>query len=436
MALTERDRRIVGLAVPALGTLAVEPLYVLVDTAIVGRLGTVPLGGVAVASVVIAALLPVFNFLSYGTTARVAFLTGRDDHRGAGAVAMQGLWLCALVGVPLAVGVAAAAGPLIGLVGGEGDIAAAGRTYLRISCVGIPAVLVAYVAHGYLRGVSAVRTTLVVAAVANAVNVVVELVFVYGFDWGVAGSAWSTVIAQAGAAAWFLVLLGRRLLAVEAGSRPIPAEIRRLLTAGRRLFFRTAALFLALALATAVAARIDPATLAGHQITFQVHMFIALVLDSLAIPGQILVGRALGARDHIEARAVSRRLLGWGVVAGLVVAAALAASSPWLPGVFTEDPAVIERARLALLVAAVVQVPAAIAFVLDGVLIGASDFRFLQWSTAAGLAVFTPFAVAVLLRPELGIVGLWCGLLAWMTGRAAANWVRYRGETWMSSPGE
>ena len=436
MGLTDRDRRIVGLAVPALGTLAVEPLYVLVDTAIVGRLGTVPLGGVAVASVVIAALLPVFNFLSYGTTARVAFLTGRHDHRGAGAVAMQGLWLCALVGVPLAVGVAAASGPLIGLVGGEGDIAAAGRTYLRISCVGIPAVLVAYVAHGYLRGVSAVRTTLVVAAVANAVNVVVELVFVYGFDWGVAGSAWSTVIAQAGAAAWFLVLLGRRLLAVGAGSRPIPAEIRRLLTAGRRLFFRTAALFLALALATAVAARIDPATLAGHQITFQVHMFIALVLDSLAIPGQILVGRALGARDHAEARAVSRRLLGWGIVAGLVVALALAASSPWLPGVFTEDPAVVERARLALLVAAVVQVPAAVAFVLDGILIGASDFRFLQWSTVAGLAVFTPFAVAVLARPGLGIVGLWCGLLAWMTGRAAANWVRYRGEAWMSSPGE
>lgn len=436
MGLTERDRRIVGLAVPALGTLAVEPLYVLVDTAIVGRLGTVPLGGVAVASVVIAALLPVFNFLSYGTTARVAFLTGRDDHRGAGAVAMQGLWLCALVGVPLAAGVAAATGPLVALVGGEGDIAAAGRTYLRISCVGIPAVLVAYVAHGYLRGVSAVRTTLVVAAVANALNLVVELVFVYGFDWGVAGSAWSTVIAQAGAAAWFLVLLGRRLLAVEAGSRPIPAEIRRLLTAGRRLFFRTAALFLALGLATAVAARIDPATLAGHQVTFQVHMFIALVLDSLAIPGQILVGRALGARDHAEARAVSRRLLGWGVVAGLVVAVALAASSPWLPGVFTEDPAVVERARLALLVAAVVQVPAAVAFVLDGVLIGASDFRFLQWSTVAGLAVFTPFAVAVLVRPGLGIVGLWCGLLAWMTGRAAANWVRYRGEAWMSSPGE
>ena len=436
MALTERDRRIVGLAVPALGTLAVEPLYVLVDTAIVGRLGTVPLGGVAVASVVIAALLPVFNFLSYGTTARVAFLTGRSDHRGAGAVAMQGLWLCALVGMPLAVGVAAASGPLIAVVGGEGEIAAAGRTYLRISCVGIPAVLVAYVAHGYLRGVSAVRTTLVVAAVANAVNLAIELVFVYGLDWGVAGSAWSTVIAQAGAAAWFLVLLGRRLLAVEAGSRPIPAEIRRLLTAGRRLFFRTAALFLALALATAVAARIDPATLAGHQVTFQVHMFIALVLDSLAIPGQILVGRALGARDHAEARAVSRRLLGWGVVAGLVVAVALAASSPWLPGVFTEDPAVAERARLALLVAALVQVPAAVAFVLDGVLIGASDFRFLQWGTVGSLVVFTPFAAAVLVRPGLGIVGLWCGLLAWMTGRAVANWGRYRGETWMSSPGE
>lgn len=433
MALTTRDRRILALAVPALGSLAVEPLYVLVDTAIVGRLGTVPLGGVAVASVVIAALLPVFNFLSYGTTARVGFLTGRGDHQGAGAVAAQGLWLCVLIGVPLAALVAAAAGPLVSVVGGEGEIAAAARTYLRISCLGIPFVLVAYVAHGYLRGVADVRTTLVVAAVANGVNVVVELWFVYGLDLGVAGSAWSTVLAQVGSAAWFLVVLARRLVVTESGRRPVPGEIKRLLVAGRQLFFRTTALFAALALATSVAARVGPATLAGHQITAQVHFFIALVLDSLAIPGQILVATALGAADRTEARAVSDRLLRIGIVAGVGVALALAAASTVLPGVFSQDPAVIDRAQSAMLVAAVVQVPAAIAFVLDGILIGASDFRFLQWSTAAGLAVFVPFATAVLLHRQLGIVGLWCGLLAWMVGRAGANWLRYRGDGWLAS---
>lgn len=433
MALTTRDRRILALAIPSLGTLAVEPLYVLVDTAIVGRLGTVPLGGVAVASVVIAAFIPIFNFLAYGTTARVAFLVGRNDHRGAGAVAVQGLWLCLLIGAPLSMAVAAAAGPLVSFVGGHGEIAAAARTYLRISCIGIPFVLVAYVAHGYLRGIADVRTTLIVAGVANGVNVVLELVAVYGLDLGVAGSAWSTVVAQVGSAVWFLVLLARRLVVTEAGRRPMAAEIRRLLVAGRQLFFRTAAIFLALALATSVAARVGPATLGGHQITAQVHFFIALVLDSLAIPGQILVGTALGAGDRVEARLVSERLLRIGVIAGVAVGLALALSSPFLPHLFSEDAAVIERAQVAMLVAALVQVPAAVAFVLDGILIGASDFRFLQWSMLAGLVVIAPFATAVLLHRHLGIVGVWVGLLAWMIGRAGANWARYRGDAWMSS---
>ena len=431
--LDRRDRRIIALAVPALGTLAIEPLYVLVDTAIVGRLGTVPLGGLAVASVVLAGLLPVFNFLSYGTTARVAFLTGRGDHQGAGAVAAQGLWLCVLIGVPLAIGLAAAAGPLVSAVGGEGEIAAAARTYLRISTAGIPFVLVAFVAHGYLRGVADTRTPLVVTLAANVVNTVLELVLVYGFDFGVAGSAWGTVVAQVGAAAWFLALLAPRLLAAETGRRPVGTEIRRLLVAGRHLFLRTAALFSALALATAVAARINPATLGGHQITVQVHFFLALVLDSLAIPGQILVGTALGAGDAVEARAVSERLLRVGAVAGVAVGLVLAAASSVLPQLFSEDPAVIERARTAMLIAAVVQVPAAIAFVLDGVLIGASDFRFLQWSTVIGLVVFCPFAVVVHLHKSLGIAGLWVGLLAWMTGRAVANWFRYRHDRWLSA---
>lgn len=433
MELSDRDRRIARLAIPSLGTLAVEPLYVLVDTAIVGRLGTVPLGGVAVAAAVLATLLPVCNFLAYGTTARVAFLTGRGEHCAAGSVAAQGLWLSVLIGVPLAVVTAVGTPALVSVLGGSGDIAAAGRTYLRISALGIPAVLVALVGHGYLRGVADARTPLVVAVVANVLNLVVELVLVYGLDLGVAGSAWSTVLAQFVAAAWFLGLLGRRIAAVDAGLSFVRNEVRRLLYAGRHLFFRTAALLTTLALATAVAARVDASTLGGHQIALQVHLFIALALDALAIPGQILVGTLLGAGDRVEARAVSERLLRLGVMGGLLVAVALLLSAPILPHAFTTDPAVIDRARAALVVAAFVQVPAAVAFVLDGVLIGASDFRFLQRSMRAGLAVFVPFAVAVLVAPALGVVGLWAGLLAWMVGRAAANAGRYRRDTWLSA---
>lgn len=435
MGLTarERDRRIAKLALPALLTLSVEPMYVLVDTAIVGRLGTVPLGGLAVASVVLTTLLPVFNFLAYGTTARVAYLTGRNDPRVAAGVAAQGLWLCALIGLPLATVVVLGAAPLVDLVGADGEIAAAARTYLRISTVGIPAMLVVLVGHGYLRGVSDTRTPLVVTIVSNVVNIVLEVVLVYGLDLGVAGSAWGTVVAQVVAAAWFLVVLGRRLAVLDAGRMPVAAEIRRLLVAGRHLFMRTAALLATHALATSVAARVDPATLGGHQITMQVHFFIALVLDSLAIPGQVLVGTSIGAGDTVEARAVSRRLLRFGIVAGIVVAAGLAVASTFLPGLFSHDVDVVDRARVAMLIAAAVQVPAAVAFVLDGVLIGASDFRFLQRSMLAGFALFVPFAVAVTVEPSFGIVGLWSGLLAWMVGRAATNWWRYRRDHWLSA---
>ena len=429
--LDPRDRRILRLGVPALGTLAVEPLYVLVDTAIVGRLGTVPLGGLAVASAVLTTLLTLFNFLAYGTTARVAFLVGQGDRKGGARVAAQGLWLSLAVGAPLAAAVGLASPALGRLVGGEGAILDAATTYLRISALGIPVVLVALVGNGYLRGLSDTRTPLVIVVVANVVNLVLEVVMVYGLGLGVAGSAWGTVVAQALAAAWFLVLLGRHIADAGAGLAPVRAEVVRLLVAGRHLLVRTAALLATLALATSTATRVGPATLGGHQIGLQVHSFLALVLDSLAIPGQILVGTLLGAGDGDEARAMSLRLLRLGLVAGVVVGVALAASSWALPHAFSDDPDVVERARLALLVAGLAQVPAGVAFVLDGVLIGSSDFRFLQWTMLASLVVFLPFALAVLRWHQLGIAGIWAGILTWMVFRAAANGARLSGQAWV-----
>jgi Na+-driven multidrug efflux pump len=211
--------------------------------------------------------------------------------------------------------------------------------------------------------------------------------------------------------------------------------MRRLLVAGRHLFVRTAALLTTLALATAVATRLGPDVLGGHQIALQVHTFLALVLDSLAIPGQIMVGTLLGAGDREEAAAVARRLVHLGIGCGVVVGAVLLALSRLLPRVFTHDASVRHAATVALVVAAAVQIPAAIAFVLDGVLIGGSDFRFLQWSMLAGLAVYLPFAAGVLRFHSLGVAGVWVGLLAWMTGRALANYARYRGRRWADVSG-
>jgi putative MATE family efflux protein len=430
MKLSERDRRILALAIPALGSLAVEPLYVLVDTAIVGRLGTVPLGGLALASTTLTSLLWVFNFLSYGTTARVAFLTGRGDDRRAAGVASQALWLAGSFGLPLAASVFLLAPLLATLVGGHGAVLHAAVTYLRISALGMPAVLVALVGQGHLRGLSDTRTPLVVVAVANALNVVLELVLVYVVHLGIAGSAWGTVIAQLLAAGWFLGLIGRRVGPTGVDRRPRFAEMRQLIVIGRHLFVRTAALLATLALSTAVAARLGPARLGGHQIALQIETFLALAVDALAIPGQALVGTLLGAGDVAEARATGRRLLGWGLAVGGVLAVGVVGLSTVVPHIFSGDPRVVHTAAVALVFVGAMQVPASAAFVLDGSLMGASDFRFLQWATVGAGLVFVPFAAAVLRWHQLGVVGIWTGLLVWITARAFANAVRFAGSRW------
>ena len=426
MRLDELNRRIVALAVPALGSLAIEPLYVLVDTAIVGRLGTTPLAGLALASGVLSTLVWMANALSFGTTTRVALLTGKGDEAGAANVTGQGLWLCVTLGVPIATVVALLARPIAVALGGKGEVLEAAVTYLRISAIGIPFVLMALLGHGWFRGLSDTRTPLRVVLVANVLNVGLEVLFVYGFDWGVAGSAWGTVVAQVLAAAWFLSLGIARL------RPPVWDEMRRLLVIGRDLFIRTAALVGVLVLSTAVAARISAPTVAGHQIGLTLFTFLALLVDALAITAQAMIGTRLGASDVDGALVIARRLLRIGAGTGLAIGAVVAASAPFLPHVFTNDDAVVDKAVIALLFLGAVQIPAAIAFVLDGVLMGASDFRFLKWTTLAGALAFVPFGLAALAWD--GITVIWAGLLAWMSARAVVCWIRFsRTEQWTAA---
>jgi putative MATE family efflux protein len=428
-----RDRTILRLAVPALATLAVEPLYVLVDTAIVGHLGTVPLGGLALAAGVLNVAFLVCNFLAYGTTARVAFLVGAGDPRAADQVAAQGLWVSAGLGLLAAALVGGLARPAAVALGGSGGVLINAVTYLRISAVGTPFVLVALVGHGYLRGVQDTRTPLAVAVGANLLNVGVELLLVYGFHLGVAGSAWGTVLAQVVAAAVFLAVLTRRLRASSASLAPDRGELLRLARTGRHLFVRTAALLTTLTVATSVAARVDPPTLAGHQIALQIETFLALAVDALAIAGQALTGAALGAGDITEARETARRLVRMGVRAGATLGCGVVATAWLVPRIFTSDAAVASRASAALVVVGLMQVPAAVVFVLDGVLLGASDTRFQQWSNVLALLAFLPFAATLLVWPRLGIVGIWTGLLAWMLARLLANGTRFAGGRWQNA---
>jgi len=423
--LDARDRRILALAVPALGALAIEPIYVLIDTGIVGRLGTGPLGGLALASTVLSGVVWLSNFLTFGITSRVAFLTGQGDDAAAARTAGSGLWLAIGFGVPVASALGVWARPLAWTLGGRGRVLAAATTYLHISVLGLPAVLLALVGHGYLRGRSDTRTPLRVVAASNLINVALEVLFVYGLHWGVAGSAWGTVVAQAGSALWFVLLIRKRAVP---RLRPAWAETSRLLRDGWRITTRTLSIVAAFTMATSAAARLGTPVLAAHQITMQVFLLLALSVDALAVAAQALIGTSLGAGAPSDAWTTAGRTLRIGVMAGAVLGLLLVALSPVLPLAFTGDHAVTHNATVALVVLGVMQVPGAVAFALDGVLMGAADFRFQQWATASALVALAPWMLLVITHQGLGIVGLWAGLAGWMTLRAGLNlsrcWVR------------
>ncbi|MFP5487047.1 MAG: MATE family efflux transporter [Acidimicrobiia bacterium] len=403
---------------PALGSLAVEPVYVLVDTAIVGRIGTEELAGLAVAATVLSFVFAGGNFLTYGTTERVARRLGAGDRTGAGEVGVQALWLGVCFGVPAAVLLGAFARPIASVFGADGEVLGHADTYLSISAIGVPFFLVTLAAQGVMRGASDYVTPLWVLLAANVANLLIELVLVFVLDMGVAGSALSTVVAQIGAAMAFVWLLrGQISAATQRG--PSRAGMAPLMTAGRHLIVRVAAMLAVFGGATAIAARIDDVTLAAHQIAMSLFLLLALVLDAFAVPAHTLVAEEQGRGDG--ALFVARRSVRLSVIAGVGLGVIVASTSWLLPLAFTDDAAVADRASGALLFLAVAVVPGAIAFAHDGILIGAGDYRFLGLAAIGYLVAVAPFGVATLLRPELGITGIWSGLVVWMVLRAVVN---------------
>jgi putative MATE family efflux protein len=428
------DRRILLIAVPALGSLLVEPIYVLTDTAVVGRLGTVPLGGLALASTVLNTLVWVFNFLSYGTTVRVAVRRGRDDKAGAATDALQALWLALGIGLVVGALVALTARTLVGLIGDDPAVIEQGVTYLRISTLGVPFQLVVIASIGYLYGLPDTTRPFIVLAVSTVTNLIIELVLVFGFEWGIAGSAWGTVIAQILSAAMMLVIVVPSLRADGLHHLSVvPAVMWAVVKVGAHLVQRTAFLLATLAVATAAASRVGTAQLAGHQIAAQVFLFLAIGVDMFKVSGQSLVGHALGAGRPDEARDVVAHLYGWAWRAGLLLTAATLVLSPVLPHAFSSDADVQRAATVALVVLAVMQLPAAVTFVLDGVLMGANDFRDLRWSTTLAFAACLPVFVLVHLRPSLGILTVWLAMLLWICVRAVKNHARIHGDAWLRS---
>jgi putative MATE family efflux protein len=410
-----------------------EPLYVLADTAVVGHLGTTQLAGLAVATSVILAGYALFIFLAYGTTAAVSRLLGAGDVGAAAGQAVQSLWLAAGIGVVLAGAGWVAAPALVGALGATGDVREGALLYLRVSLPGIPALLLTLAGVGYLRGLQDTTTPLAVAAASAAGNLVLEVVLIYGLGLGLGASALATVVAQWGAAAVYLVRIGRAVRRLGVGLRPEPAAIARLAAVGGALLVRTAALRASITVATAVATRLGTVDVAAHAIAFELWNLLALVLDAVAIAGQAITGRLLGAGRVGEARAAGRRMIEWGVLSGVVLGLAVAVLRPVLPGVFTDDPAVAGLAAFLLWWVAVMQPVNGVTFVLDGILIGAGDLRFLAVAMVGAAAAFVPLALAV---PALGLgIGwLWGALVVLMVARATTLLARFATPAW-SVPG-
>ena len=424
------DREIVRLAVPALGALVAEPLYLLADTAIVGRLGTRPLAGLAIAATVLNAAFALFNFLAYSTTASVARQVGAGDRRRAAELGVDGLWLAVGLGLVLSVLGLALAPQIADAMGASGAVHPLAVTYLRISILGAPFLLLTLAGAGYLRGVQDTRTTLWIAVGANVANLGLEVLLVYGLDLGLAGSAWGTVIAQVGAAAAYLAVVGRAVRREGASVQPRVDGIRANAVVGSRLVVRTAALLVTLLTATAIASRFGNDDVAAQQVAMQVMLLLALALDALAIAAQAMVGRFLGADARRDARAVARRVCELGVLVGCAIGVVVALTRPWLASLFTNDQDVRDLTEQLLWFVAALQPAAAVVFALDGVLIGAGDAGYLAIAMlGATVLVYLPAALTVYAL-DAGILWLWGAFSLWMLARLVGMGARYLTPRW------
>ena len=415
--MLDLDRRIARLAIPALGSIAAEPLYNLADTAIVGHLGRSPLDALAIAASVLSVVAWLAIFLSTATTTEVARNTAQGAHRVAAQAVGAAYAVAAVWGVVTA-GVLVVLAPyavwLLGGRGGTGGIGPAAVEYVRISSIGLPFLYLSFAGNGHLTGQQDTRTPLVIAVGANVVNVGLEALLVFGLHAGLAGSAWGTVVAQVVAAAAYALASRRSALRP---ARPGRADIGALLRDGHRLSVRTIALGVVPLAVTAVAARLGPVPLAGQQVAYRIWYLLSLSLDALAVPAQVYVSAALGTGDREAARLAARRTLVLGLAAGVALAVVTAALAFAAPQAFTTDPAVRHDAVIALLCAALTQPLAALAFVYDGIILGLGDYTAMRRAMVVAIFAFAPLALLVLRFHWLGLPCVWAALGCWMAAR-------------------
>jgi putative MATE family efflux protein len=428
-------RDILRLAVPAFGALIAEPLFLLADSAIVGHLGVAQLAGVGLASAVLHTAVGLMIFLAYSTTPAVARALGHGQLGKALAAGRDGVWLALLLGIVLAVVGFWAAEPLLTLMGAEGDVRTFAVDYLRWSMPGLTAMLLIFAGTGVLRGLQDTRTPLVVATAGFALNILLNLGLVYGLGWSVAGSAIGTSLAQWAMAAVYLVMVQRNAARHAVSLMPDWRGIRAMTRVGSWLMLRTLSLRVAILATVFVVTGQGAVNLAAHQLAMTIFSFLAFALDALAIAAQALIGKELGASKPANARRLTRTMVRWGIGFGVITGALLAVAAPWAGVLFTSDAGVQSALMYALWILAAGQPVAGYVFVLDGVLIGAGDAKYLALAGVANLAVYAPLLVAVAVAgasSPAGLAWLWAAFaVGYMAARAVTLGLRARSDSWM-----
>ena len=430
------NRDILRLAVPALGALIAEPLFLIVDSALVGHLGVEPLAGLGIASAVLQTIVGLMVFLAYSTTPAVARRFGAGDPSRAVSVGIDGIWLALGLGAVLALVGYVATPLLVGLFGATPEVAQQAEIYLGISMWGLPAMLVVFAATGLLRGMQDTVTPLWIAGLGFAANALLNWLFIYGFGWGIAGSAIGTVVAQWGMVAAYAVVVGRLARRHEASIRPQREGVRGSARSGGWLFLRTVSLRFALLATVAVATGLGTVELAGWQVAFTIFSTAAFALDALAIAAQALIGKGLGAEDTPLVRRVLGRTVAWGAWFGVITGAIIGALSGVIGLAFTGDAGIATLVQPALIVLAIAQPVCGVVFVLDGVLIGAGDAKYLAIVGVLNLVPFVPALALVAWLHPVGAAGLaWLAVAffgVYMLARLVTLGWRVRGSAWLS----
>ncbi|MCT1556766.1 MATE family efflux transporter [Helcobacillus massiliensis] len=456
VAAPPSSRMILGLAVPALGALVAEPLFVLVDSAFVAYVSTPSLAGLGLASTVLTTIVGLAIFLAYATTADVARAVGAGDMRRAIAKGVDASWLALLIGAVCLIGLVVGGPALLGLFGPSDAVMREATTYLRISAFGLPAMLMIQAASGLVRGLQNTTITLIIAVAGAVANIPLNWVLIFALDLGIAGSAVGTVVCQWLMAAAYIVIVVRGARRHAAPLRPHLGGVRSVWSSARWLFIRTLTLRIVVLATTAAALKLGDVQLAAHQLMNTVFMLTSLALDSLAIAAQALTGKYLGARDRASVTTVMRTLIRWSVLGGAVVSLLLAAAVFVVPGVFTPDPEVQVVLFWTMVVLLLAQPLAGYVFVLDGVFMGAGDAKYLAKAGVITMCAYLPFAAAIWWAASVaggaggtdGVAGSWVfaevsgapvGLpLLWaaftvvfLGARAVTLWWRTRTDDWM-----